>query len=78
MTVATFADPEPFQEFQYPNAIAVKRAIADFLGMLLGKLSGDQMEQVHAIVNAMLDKRKLLEQAHQYFRQDTGECQVAE
>ncbi len=78
IAVATFADPDPFQEFQYPNAMAAKRAIADFLGMPLGKLSGEQMEQVHAIVNATLDKKRVLEQVRQYFRQPTGERQDAE
>jgi hypothetical protein len=73
IAVATFADPDPFQEFQYPNAMAAKRAIADFLGMPLGKLSGEQMEQVHAIVNATLDKKRVLEQIRQYFRHPTGE-----
>jgi hypothetical protein len=78
ITVATFADPDPFQEFQYPNAMAAKRAIADFLGMPLGKLSSEQMEQVHAIVNATLDKKRVLDQVRQYFRQPTGERQDAE
>jgi hypothetical protein len=64
---AAFVDPDPFQELQYPNAMAAKRAIADYLGMPLGRLSAEQMGQVQTIVNAALDKKKILDQMSQCF-----------
>ena len=65
-----FADPDPFQELEYPNVMAAKRAIADDLGMPLGKLSADQLAEINAIVGTTLDKKKVLEQVRHYFRQD--------
>lgn len=77
--VATaFADPDPFQEFQYPNAMAAKRAIADYLGMPLGKLSAEQMAEINTIVGTTLEKKKVLDQVRQYFRRHTGEERDAE
>jgi hypothetical protein len=73
-----FSDPDPFQEFQYPNAIAAKRAIADYLGMPLAKLSSEQMEQIQRIVAATLDKKKVLDRVRQLFRQPAGEQHDAE
>ncbi|NET44711.1 hypothetical protein [Okeania sp. SIO2B3] len=32
LPVQPFVDPDPFQELTFPNIIAAKRAIADFLG----------------------------------------------
>jgi hypothetical protein len=73
-----FADPDPFQEFQYPNAMAAKRAIADYLGMPLAKLSAEQMAEIHSIVGATLDKKQVLDRVRQYFRQRTEEERDAE
>lgn len=36
--VFPFADPDPFQEFTFANAVMAKRAIADYLGMPLAEL----------------------------------------
>jgi hypothetical protein len=77
--VATaFADPDPFQEFHFSNALAAKRAIADYLGMPLAKLSAEQMAEINAIVGATLDKKSVLDQVRQYFRRRTGEERDAE
>jgi hypothetical protein len=38
--VTMFMDPDPFQEFAYPNVLAAKRAIADYLVIPLAKCSG--------------------------------------
>ena len=43
--VIPFADPDPFQEFTYPNAVMAKRAVADYLGMPLAKLPAEQIER---------------------------------
>jgi hypothetical protein len=77
--VATgFADPDPFQEFQYVNAMAAKRAIADYLGMPLAKLSAEQMAEINMIVGTTLDKKRVLDQVRQYFRRRPGEERDAE
>ena len=39
--VKAFADPDPFQEFNYPNPIAARRAISHWLEMPLAKLPPD-------------------------------------
>jgi hypothetical protein len=75
---AAFADPDPFQDIHYPNAMAAKRAIADYLGMPLGRLSTEQVEQVQSIVNATLDKKKILDEISQCFHNHTGERRNAE
>jgi hypothetical protein len=60
-TVAPFRDPDPYQEFTFPNRLAAKRAIADFLVKPLAKLSSEQLEQIEAIVNDTLDKKEVIE-----------------
>jgi predicted DNA-binding transcriptional regulator AlpA len=42
--VVNLTDPDPFQEFAYPNALAAKRAIADYLGIALAKLPAEQLD----------------------------------
>jgi hypothetical protein len=38
VSVTRFTDPDPFQELAYPNVLAAKRAIADYLPIPLAKL----------------------------------------
>ncbi len=78
MTVTSFVDPDPFGELQYPNAMAAKRAIAEYLGMPLARLSGEQMEQVQAVVASTLDKKRVLDQIRHLFRSSAGEQHDAE
>jgi hypothetical protein len=78
VSAVAFADPDPFQELEYASVLAAKRAIADDLGMPLGRLSADQIAAINAILGTTLDKKKVLEQVRQYFRQRTGEKQDAE
>jgi ABC-type glutathione transport system ATPase component len=49
--VIKFTDPDPFQEFSYPNALAAKRAIADYLGIALAKLPPEQLDWINALVS---------------------------
>ena len=68
-----FADPDPFQELTYVSAVAAKRAISDYLGLPLAKLGAQQLEQINFLVNATLDKQKVLEGVRQLFgRQRRG------
>ncbi len=69
MAVTPWADPDPFQELTYPNAVAAKRAISDYLGLALAKLDTRQLEQINFLVNATLDKQKVLEGVRQLFGQ---------
>jgi len=78
VSAVAFADPDPFQELEFPNVLAAKRAIADDLGMPLGKLLEDQIAAINAILGTTLDKKKVLEQVRHYFRQRTGAKQDAE
>jgi hypothetical protein len=78
VATTVFADPDPFQEFQYPNAMAAKRAIAHYLGMPLAKSSAEQIAEVNMIVGTTLDKKSVLDQVRQYFRRRTGEDRDAE
>jgi hypothetical protein len=57
-----FADPDPFHQLTYPNALAAKRAISDALGLPLAKLPPNQLERINAIVQTTLNKREVLEQ----------------
>ncbi len=50
LPVQPFVDPDPFQELTFPNIIAAKRAIADFLGYPLAKLTSEQMADIDAIL----------------------------
>jgi hypothetical protein len=62
-----FADPDPFQEFTYPNALAAKHAIADYLGKPLAKLIPEQRAQIDAILATTLKKKEVIAQIRAYF-----------
>ena len=57
--VKAFDDPDPFQEFNYPNPIAAKRAISHLLGMPLAKLPPEQLGRINAIVAETLNKQEV-------------------
>ena len=63
-----FADPDPFQEFAYPSALAAKRAIADYLGQPLAKLIPEQRAQIDAILATTLKKKEVIAQIRAYFQ----------
>jgi hypothetical protein len=78
VSAMAFSDPDPFQEIQYPNVMAAKRAIADCLGTPLAKLSAEHLAEINAIVSKTLDKKQVLDQVRRLFRQKTGERRDAE
>lgn len=49
-----------------------KRAIADYLGQPLAKLSVEQREFICALVEETLTKKVILERVRQYFRFPAG------
>ena len=68
--MVNFTDPDPFQEFAYPNALAAKRAIADYLGIALAKLPAEQLDWINTLVSGTLNKKQVLGQVRQYFSQE--------
>lgn len=73
-----FIDPDPFQQLTYPNAHVAKLAIADFLGMPLGRLPAKLLEAINAIVHATLNKPEVLAQVRACMAQAKEEPRHAE
>jgi hypothetical protein len=71
VSVTMFTDPDPFQEFTYPNLLAAKRAIADYLAIPLAKLPPEQLEWINTLVGATLNKKEVIEQVEEYFGRRT-------
>jgi hypothetical protein len=65
ITVQSFSEQEPTHLF--PNVIAAKIAIADYLGMPLAQLSSAQLAQIDTILEDTLDKQAVLAQVKDYF-----------
>jgi hypothetical protein len=73
ITITPFVDPDPFQELTYPNTIAAKRAISDYLGTPLAKLDPRQLAQIDMIVQATLNKKKVMEAVRQWLNRTNEE-----
>lgn len=58
-----FVDPDPFQEITFPNAIAAKRAIADYLNMPLAKLPPEELDKLNAALADSLRKTDVIDYA---------------
>ncbi len=63
-----FSDPDPFQEISYPNAIAAKQAIADYLNTPLAKLPAEALEQLNAALAESLRKTDVLDYARTHLK----------
>ena len=70
--IQSFVDPDPFEELFFPNTIAAKRAIADYLGRALAKLTPEQMAFVNSIVEKTLNKKEVMQQVRDYFNPKSG------
>ena len=68
LPVQPFVDPDPFQELTFPNIIAAKRAIADFLGYPLAKLTSEQMADIDAILAQTLQIKEVMAKIRDYFQ----------
>ena len=68
LTVVPFQDPDPFQEFTYPNVLAAKRAIADELALPLARLSDSERSFIDSLLAQTLKKKVILERVRQYFQ----------
>jgi hypothetical protein len=62
-----FNNPDPFDEFNYPNIITAKKAISDFLGMPLARLNDEQLSEIDSILSASLNKSQVMEKIREYF-----------
>jgi hypothetical protein len=58
---------DPLEALTFPNTIAAKLAIADYLGYPLAKLTPEQREQVEQILTNTLNKQQVLAQVQTYF-----------
>jgi hypothetical protein len=67
-TTIPFADPDPFQEFTYPNAVMAKRAISDYLGIPLARLSAEQISAIEAMLASTMNKREIMSWVKQHLR----------
>jgi hypothetical protein len=56
LSMTPFQDPDPYLEFTYPTTLMAKRAIADYLGQPLAKLSVEQREFISTLVEETLGK----------------------
>ncbi|CDN10652.1 hypothetical protein RintRC_2953 [Richelia intracellularis] len=56
----------------FPNGIAAKRAIADYLGRALAKLTPEQLAKVNSIVETTLNKKEVMQQMKDYFNPKSG------
>jgi hypothetical protein len=63
-----FCDPDPFQELTFPNAIAAKKAIAEYLCMPLAKLSPDRLREIDVILAETMSKMQVLEMVKDRFK----------
>ncbi|HSQ07718.1 MAG TPA: IS481 family transposase [Chromatiaceae bacterium] len=63
-----FADPDPFQEIAFPNAVAAKRAIADYLGIPLARLPVPEMGKLDAALVDSLRRADVLDYARTYLK----------
>ncbi len=62
-SVLPFNDPDPFQEQTFTTPIAAKRAIADYLGIALAKLTTEQLEALNHFLEGNLEKPAVMEYA---------------
>lgn len=67
-----FRDPDPFQELTFASVIAAKGAIADYLGLPLGKLAPAQLDDINALLTETLDKREVMARIQVYFQITRG------
>lgn len=63
-----FCDPDPFQEFAYPNVLLAKRSIANFLGQSLAKLPQDERLFIDELLAETLIKKLVMERVRRHFQ----------
>ncbi len=61
------ADPDPFEEIAYPNAIRAKLAIADLLGRPLARLSDEERAWINGVLAETLAKAAVMARVRERF-----------
>jgi hypothetical protein len=62
-----FIDPDPFNEFTFPDRVTAKQAIAAELSTPLAKLNPEQLDTINRLVTETLNKRLIFEKIHAIF-----------
>ncbi|MGK7915571.1 MAG: IS481 family transposase [Prochloraceae cyanobacterium] len=70
--VQSFVDPDPFQELFFRDVLTAKKAIANYLGYALAKLTREQMAKVNSILEKTLNKQEVMQQIKDYFKPNQG------
>ena len=63
-----FNDPDPFQDLRFPNTLAAKLAIADYLGRPLATLAAEDLDYIDALLKETLERRTIITCVRGYFR----------
>jgi hypothetical protein len=71
--IVPFHDPDPFQEFHFPNGVAAKRAIADYLCKPLAKLPPEQLAFIDRLIEETLNKKDVMDRIRQHFKTRRGD-----
>lgn len=64
---AAFVDPDPWQQIDYPNALAARRGIATLIRRPLGRLSGEELRFVDELVGRTLERKAIAEAVAERF-----------
>lgn len=56
-----FVDPDPFNEIRFPSEYAARKFIAHTIGIPLGKLPLEKLNDLHSFLSKTLEKAKILE-----------------
>lgn len=72
-TTQPFIDPDPFHEIAFHNAIAAKRAIADYLNTPLAKLPSEEMDKLDLVLADSLRKTDVIDYARTNLKPLLGE-----
>jgi len=75
--IKKFEDPDPFQEFAFTNTIEAKKAISDYLGLPLAKLTPEQLNFIDEILVETLNKKEVMSQIRDRFRSSSKRRQGA-
>lgn len=67
-----FADPDPWGEVAYANALSARRAIADLLRRPLGELGEDDLKFIGELVSRTLNKKDIETAVRERFQKRTG------
>ncbi|MDQ2804028.1 MAG: hypothetical protein M3Y41_15650, partial [Pseudomonadota bacterium] len=64
-----FNDPDLFRELRFPNVLAAKLAVADYLGRPLAKLAAEDLGYIEALLKETLERRTVIACVRGYFRE---------